>query len=284
MSTRRRARSYKASAIVLGQPATGILHQGVTAHLQRHRSSDHRSRYATGQRLAVKVMVPGPNACHILLTDVQGPKQEYTLGQLTVQDARALGHTRLDHLWRHWITNHDQAWLGRAIHNGTDTEHEIERRFRTHWADKLAWLLRFRIDLTEAPRLLSAAAGTSDHFRAGHDRRWVYVPHRDERESDRGYTASDSLSLRDSGIALTDADWETHIGPKSPYRIADSLAAKRAQTWQARLADATQAAHRSGKDIRDERRRFDKLIREGKTEKAMRQLEILEQRVYPAAA
>lgn len=284
MSTRRRDRPYKSSAIVLGHPATGILHQGVTAHLQRYRSSDHQSRYAAGQRLAVKVMVPGPNACHIIVTDVQGPKQEYTLGQLTIQDARALGHTRLDHLWRHWITNHDQAWLGRAIENGEDTEQEIARRFGTEWASKRAWLLRFEIDHAETPRMLSSIVGGSPQFRAGHDRRWEYVPRQDEQEADRGYTSSDSMSVRDSGVALTDHQWETHIGPKSPYRIADHLAAKKALTWQARLAEATEAAQQRRKDIRDERRRFDRLMADGKIDKAMRQLEIIEQRVYPIAA
>jgi len=281
---RRRQRNPRASAIVLGHPATGILHQGVTAHLQRVNPNDHACRYAIGQRLAVKVMVPGPNALHIRITAVQGPKQQFTLGQLTIQDARALGHTRLDHLWRHWITNHDQTWLGRAIHDGTDTEHEIERRFQDEWASKLVWLLRFEIDHTETPRMLSSIVGGSHQYRSGPDRRWVYVPRQDEQDADRGYTSSDSMTVRDSGVALTDDQWETHVGPKSPYRIADRLAAKRAQTWQARLAEATEAARRAGKDIRDERRRFDKLIREGKTEKAMRQLEILEQRAFPAAA
>jgi hypothetical protein len=257
--TRRRTSNPRASAIVLGQPATGIIHKGVTAHLLPHRSSDHRSRYSTGQRLAIKIMVPGPTACHVTLTAVHGPKQHFTLGQLTIQDARALGYTRLDHLWRNWITNHDQTWLGRAIDNDQDTDEEIARRFQTRWADKLAWLLHFNIDHAAAPHLLAA-------------------------RSDELYVENPAMALRGELPALRPDEWDTHIGPKSPYRIADHLAAKRAQTWQARLAEATEHATHRGKDIRDELRRFNRLITDGKIEKAMRQLELLEQRIYPAAA
>lgn len=285
MATRRRDRNPKASAIVLGVPASAILHHGRTAHLLPHHSSDHPGRYKPGQRLAVKTMVPGPTECHVTLTTVNGPRQRFTLGQITIADARALGHTRLDTLWRHWITNNDQEWLGRQITAGTDTDTEIARRFNTRWSSRLTWLLRFELAATiEPPRLLAAGGGCNwQEIREAQEAREHFRAPRDT-EADHGYTASDSRSLDEAGVGLTDTQWETHIGPKSPYRTAERLATKRAMTWQVRLADAKEEARRRSKDIRDECRRFDKLIREDKMEKAIRQLELIEQRVYQIAA
>lgn len=287
-TTRRRARGITAKAIVLGEPATPILHEGRTAHLAPVRSGDHRARYTPGMRLAIKQMVPGPTACHVTVTSVRGPRDEFTLGQLAYLDARALGHTRLDHLWRRWITNHDQAWLGRAIDAGTDTDDEIARRFETRWSGKLAWLIRFQLDRTAAPRLLADETGSSDQFKLDRDGRWIYSPRQDERESDRGYTSSDSRALAGELPALTDSEWERHIRPAAEARRTERLAAafagRAALGHEQRLADAKAKARSKGYDIRDEVRRYEHLARNGQHDKALRQLEILETRVFPIAA
>lgn len=276
--TRRRQRGLTAKAIVLGHPATPILHQGRTAHLLPVRGGDHRARYAPGQRLSIKVMVPGPTECHVIVTRVQGPRDAFTLGQLAYLDARELGHTRLDHLWRHWITNHDQAWLGRAIQAGADTEDQIAQRFDARWAGKLAWLIRFRLDHTAQPRLLAASPS-------------IYDPEKEDaegRDEDRGYTTSDARSLPGEMPALTDTEWATHIGPQSRYRSQDRVAQQRAdreaRNGPQRLAHARATARAKGYDITREIRLYDAHITKGKQEKALRQLELIEARVFPIAA
>ena len=261
--SRRRERGLTAKALVLGHEPTAILHEDRTAHLLPVKSSDHRSRYSAGMRLAVKEMVPGPTACNVIVTSVHGPREMFTLGQVTVRVARELGHVRLDAFWRYWIVNHDQAWIGRAIEAGTDTEEEIARRFEQRWSGKLAWLIRFRIDRTAAPRLLAA-------------------------RSDELYVESDATALRGELPALTEDEWKLHIGPQSRYRERDRLAAQRAarvaKAWPERIAAARVAAKAKGADIRDECRRYERLVEQGKTEKALRQLERIEERAFPVAA
>ena len=260
---RRRQRSLAAKALVLGQPAAAILHQGRTAHLLPVKSTDHRGRYAVGMRLGVKEMVPGPTACHVIVTAVHGPREAFTLGDVTYPIARELGHMHLSAFWRYWLVNHDQAWIGRAIEAETDTDEEIARRFESRWAGKLAWLIRFRVDREAPPRLLAA-------------------------RSDELYVENDAMALHGEMPALSEEEWKTHIGPDSAFRRAqrerERKAWRESQLWENRLVAAKAAAKAKGYDVRDEVRRFERLMGQGKIEKAMRQLELLEARVFPVAA
>lgn len=289
--SRRRERSLTARALVTGFPVSDIQHGNRRAILLPARNGkpphgDHDKRYAVGQRLAVKEYIPGPTSFHVRVTDVQGKSDGFYVGHVTRAIAKELGHVRLDAFWRHWLLNHDQAWYVRnSPADDHVTDEEIARRFASRWAErKLAWLIRFDIDHETSPRLLSATSGGADSFREGPDRRWVYAPRDTDREEDRGYTSSDSHSVNGELPALTDDEWATHIGPKSPYRIAGRLADKKAETWQVRYAAARSSAREAGKDIRSESRRFDLLMAQGKTEKAMRQLDLIEARLFPVAA
>lgn len=263
MSTRRRARNPRATAIVLGEPATAILHHNRTAHLLPVRSGDHRARYATGMRLAVKVMVPGPTACHIILTTVHGPRDQHTLGQITRTTAKDLGHIHLDAFWRHWITNHDQAWLGQHVHQGTDTDTAIAERFHHRWSGKLVWLLRFHVDIAAAPHLLAA-------------------------RSDELYVENAAMALRGELPALTEDEWKRHVKPWADERRADRIAAQHAQRAEqplpTRVKLAQSTARIKGLPLDGEFRRLTYLLDKGRAAEASRQLGYIEARVFPQAA
>lgn len=299
MSFRRRPSHHKqpraqASWLVPGYSASDILHGARTTHLITAKSSDHRKRYAPGQRLAVKDYVPGPTVCHVRLNTVRGPAGEtpFTLGDVDFTIARALGHVRLDDFRIDWVRHNDQAWWERADQEAAAASVEPDElrganeilderaleRFNRRWAPKLAWLLTFTVDTVAQPRMLAAAPS-------------IYDPQKENaegRDEDRGYTTADARALNGEHPALTDTEWAAHVGPESPYRRAERIAAQKqareAKGWQERLAWAKSTAKAKGADIRDECRRFDRLMEQGKTEKAMRQLELIEQRVFPAAA
>lgn len=303
-TSRRRERGLAAKALVTGFNPSDILHGGCRAVLVPLRPErdakdkalprpHHWKRFAVGQLLAVKEYVPGPTAFNVRLVYVHGPKgdgslsdQSFTLGDVDTQIARELGHYRLDAWMRYWVVNHDQDWyVEQLTDGGPATDEQIKARFDTNWEGTPVWLLRFDIETgEEAARFLARGGGASD-YKAGDDRRWYCAPRSEdeERDSDRGYTATLSLAA-DELPGLSDSDWAKHVGPKSPYRIAERVQSKKAETWQSRYATAKQEAKERRKDVRSECRRFDLLIAQGKTEKAMRQLELIEARLLPLAA
>lgn len=259
----RRQRNLQGKWLVLGINKTNeVQYHGLQAVLLPLRSGDHRRRYSTGQRLAVKPYVPGPTECHVHVTDVRGPASMFSLGQVDYTIARELGHVRLDTFQEAWVREHDTLWCEKVLPGlavGVCEQDKILERFQSRWASKLAWLIRFRVDIAAEPRLLAA-------------------------RSDELYVTNEAMALKGEMPALTEDEWGTHVGPKSPYRIADRITQKRSETWQARLAAAKADARERGRDIRSECRRFDLLMAQGKTEKAMRQLDLLEARVFPVAA
>lgn len=304
--SRRRERGLKARCLVTGFPASDIRHgdrRAVLVPYKRDRDEDgnvfkgghHSKRYAVGMLLSVKEYVPGPTAFNVRLNFVHGPNgsgpgsdRPFTLKDVTREIARELGHYRLDAFWRHWIVNHDQAWYVRHLtEEGPASDKEIEERFGTRWKPVAVWLIRFDIETESAPRLL-AESGGSDAFRPGPDGRWLYAPRDTDREEDRGYTSSDSRSLEDELPALTDEQWAKHVGPKSAYRGQDRLAVQRADraasSVEQRYTTAKATARSKGYDIRDEVKRYDRHVQRGETEKALRQLERIETRVFPVAA
>jgi hypothetical protein len=262
-TARRKQRNLSARWLVTGtNAATAILHNGRTAHLQPVRSGDHRSRYSPGQRLALKAYVPGPTDANLIIDSVQGPRQHFHLGDVDYQTARDLGYIRLDDFQIAWVEEHDPDWLDR-YQGDTPITDAIVARFQQRWAGKLAWLLRFHIDPTAAPRMLAA-------------------------RSDELYVENEAMALKGEMPALYEDQWKLHVGPQSRYREQDRLAQRRAEreakTSEARLLDAKRAAKAKGADIRDECRRFERLTEQGQTEKAMRQLALIETRAFPAAA
>lgn len=303
MTRPRKQRRRDARWLVTGIPtATAIQHHGRTAHLQPHRSSDHPKRYTPGQHLALKAYVPGPTEAHLILTGVRGPREPFYLGDVDYGIARELGHVQLDHFQEAWVQEHDVDWYHCADDQaGEDSvkpdavkganellyERTLER-FERHWSKKLAWLLTFRLDTATAPRMLAASPESAGSYRIGTDNRWHYVPREDERESDRGYTSTDSRSLQDEKPALTDDEWEAHIGPRSRYREWDRLREQKrdreAQPLRDRLRAAQAAARTKGYDIRPETRRLEHALVKGRTEQARQHLALIERRVFPVAA
>jgi hypothetical protein len=208
----RKAPNPRASWLVPGfSNVTAILHQGRTAHLIPVKARDHRKRYATGQRLAVKPYIPGPTECHVILTSVKGPGDLFSLGDVDYATARSLGYVRLDDFRLAWVEENDPAWWGHW-NDGAEPTDAILERFEQRWSGKLAWLLHFRIDTAAAPpRLIARNGGHGATYRQGADGRWQYVERAEDAEADRGYTSTTAHSDPEEPEALTDHEWKLHV-------------------------------------------------------------------------
>jgi hypothetical protein len=271
----RRERSPTAKWIVLGHPADDIIHHGLTAHilLARSGSGDHPKRYAAGQRLAVKHYVPGPTECHVRLISVEGKASKprpFTLGQVDYAICRELGAYRLDD-WRiQWVRSNDTLWTEKALPNlaaGVCEDDAILARFDRHWASKLAWLLRFQLDISCEPRLLAATPS-------------IYTPNREndpDRDEDRGYVTSEALALKDEPPALRDAEYARHVPAWAERQQA-------LRPLHERVDLARAAIELRGVEMRSELRRLDWLIERERWPDAERQLALIETRLNPARA
>lgn len=274
--THRKARNPRASWLVLGGPtATSVLHHGQRALLIPVKAGDHRSRYSTGQRLAVKTYVPGPTEAHVILTGVSGIRETFRLGDVDYATARELGHVRLDHFRCAWVEDNDHDWMARVE---VPTDEQLMERFESRWDQKLAWLLRFRIDPTAPPRMLAAAPSSYDPSKENAE----------GRDEDRGYTTVDSRSARDELPALTDDEWNRHVGSRSAFREHARLRAEKAErearSLDERIERAEKEARAKGYSLRSEMWVLKGHLRDGKPEKARQQMERIERRVFPMAA
>jgi hypothetical protein len=207
---------------------------------------------------------------------VHGLEQGFKFGHVTDPIARELGYANLEEFHDSWVEYNDPEWFARWMDDGAVMD--IADRFEQRWAPKDAWLIRFRLDHTAAPRMLAAAPSSYDPAKENDE----------GRDEDRGYTTSDSRSVPDEHPALTDDEWERHIGNRSAFREHARLRAQKAEREAASLKDritrAEQAAKIAGHSLRSELWVLNGYLRDGKTDKARRQMERIEQRVFPTAA
>lgn len=183
--SRRRDPNPKARDLAVGHDNAKAINRGVvTLHIRPSRASDHRKRYTTGQPLNVRAFVGGPTWCKILVSAVERVPLDQALN------------------------------LANAKHAGYRTTTELAGAFERSYGgrkDRMVWVVRFRLDATEHPRLLAAAGDAPSRYKVGADGRWRYVERHDERESDRGYTSTPGRALKDELPALSDDDWKRHV-------------------------------------------------------------------------
>lgn len=129
--------------------------------------------------------------------------------------------------------------------------------------DRLVWVLVVRLDKSETPRLLAA-------------------------RSDELYVSTPATALADEPEALSEEDWKRHVGKPSELRAivrtAEQILERAATSNTVRIVDARMRARVNGYDMRDEFRRYDHLVQQGRAQDALRQLEAIESRVFPKAA
>jgi len=77
-----------------------------------------------------------------------------TLGGLTHDDARLLGHKGTAALKRSWVAQRDASWLAA----GERSDADVLQRFAARWAHRGVWLVRYRA--AEEPRFMAAGRGT----------------------------------------------------------------------------------------------------------------------------
>jgi hypothetical protein len=263
--SRRRQPAPTAKWLVLGlTEARLVALRQRTTHLLPVKPSHHRRRFHEGQRLAVKAYVGGPTECHVVVTAAQ----RVQLGHVDYAAVRELGYIHVDMFRIAWMWDHDREWCADA-HIAMETGEreredapELERFDRRH-AHKEVWLVRFALDRTDRGGLPAA-------------------------RSEEGYTDNPARAMGEEMPAVLGDAWEQHIGRPARVRETQRQAMIHAnritQTTSERLAAARAAAQAKGFDMRDEFRRYDRLVLRERHADALDQLALIESRVYPRRA
>jgi hypothetical protein len=274
----RRAARPTASWLVTGPTIASQIQYGHrTTYMQPVKASHHRRRYHDGQRLSLKGYVGGSTLAHIIVARAD----RIQLGHVDYGLVRELGYIRLDAFQEAWVAEHDPKFGSDEV---VSSEQVLERFQRRH-ARREMWVIRFALDRTETPRMLAQAGRDRGSHYIGSDGRWHYRPGAEDAEADRGYTSVDALSLRDVGRALDDEAWERHVGKAARDREARRQAMlvqdRAALDTGQRASYARHAASTKGLDMRSEFRLYDRLVRLDRAGEALRQLELIESRVFP---
>jgi hypothetical protein len=160
-----------------------------------------------------------------------------------------------------------RTWMRSGSRGCADREPEyagdaLERFDRRH-AHKEVWLVRFALDRTDRGGLPAA-------------------------RSEEGYTDNPARAMGEEMPAVLGDAWEQHIGrparDRETQRQAMIHADRITQTTSERLTAARAAAQAKGFDMRDEFRRYDRLVLRERHADALEQLALIESRVFPARA
>jgi hypothetical protein len=243
----RRAAAPTAKWLVTGLSIAAEIKYGRrTTHLLPCKPSHHRRRFHEGQRLSVRAYVGGPSECHVTVTSAE----RVQLRDIDYPTVRELGYIRVDGFRAAWVADNEPAYKDDGL-----------ERFDHRYAHKDVWLIRFRVERAVPPRLLA-------------------------ERSDELYVDTAARALREEMPALSEEEWRTHIAPASRDREhARQLmltAARSEQSVAVRVAHARSAAAAKGLDLRSEFRRYDRLVLHDRVGDAVRQLELIESRVFPA--
>jgi hypothetical protein len=246
-SSQRREPKPTASWLVLGITAARLVACGQkTTHITPVKSRDHRKKYSVGQRLSVRAFVGGPTEAHIHITSVQ----RVPAGSIDFHTARELGHVRVDDFREAWVAEHDDTYTGTAPLERFDSRH----------AHRDVWVLRFALDRSDFGGLPAA-------------------------HSEEGYTDNPARAMPEEMPAVRDQQWEFHIGRPARDREArrqTMVAVERmAQPLDKRANAARAAARIKGVDVAREFRVYDRLAAHSTRDRALRQLELIESRVFP---
>jgi hypothetical protein len=247
--SRRRQPAPTAKWLVLGLTEARLVAHGQRAtHMLPVKPSHHHKRFLPGQRLAVKAYVGGPTECHVTVTSAQRVQLRY----VDYIAARELGHPYVDAFRAAWVAEHEPDHEGDAL-----------ERFDRRHAHREVWLVRFALDRTDSGGLMAA-------------------------RSEEGYTDNPARAMREEMPAVRGVDWEHHIDRPARDRETQRQAMIRTdrttQTTSERLAAARAAAQAKGFDMRDEFRRYDRLVLRERPGEALEQLALIESRVYPRRA
>lgn len=283
-----------AKNLILGLTlAEKVARREVTLIVLPVKGTHHFKRYITGTTLPVRGYVGGPVLADVHLVDVrrsmpatQGATgMPAPLGEPTFPEARAAGHVTVTAFKVAWVTEHDPAWMTKEPRD----ENAIIARYDTRHARRLAWTLTVRVRASQNPsRLLLARPSIydprRDPFSPSYDRTLENI----DTEEDRGYTSTPARALDDAGDALTDAEYKTHISHDARDREERRKAQQRFERehagFPARVAAAEAATRARRVGLRDEFRRLDRLIEQGRGDDALKQLARIETRAFPEAA
>jgi hypothetical protein len=267
-----------ASWLVTGlRIASEIQYGRRTTYMLPVKPNHHRRRFHEGQRLSLKAFVGGSTLAHVVVSDAQ----RIQLGQVDYGLVRELGYVRLDQFQEAWVAEHEPGLRPKRCpdcHLGQQEEADgvlyrcltcagrgevpvdpLERFQRRH-AHREVWVIRFAVDRAQAPRLLAA-------------------------RSDELYVENAAMALPFEFPALTPDEHELHVARpalvREARRQAMLLADRAALSTEQRVTAARRAAASKGLDMRSEFRLYDRHVRLERVVEALRQLELIESRVFP---
>jgi hypothetical protein len=252
-SGRRQPRTT-AKAIALGMTLAGKVARGeqravlMPVRLPLENREGYRKRFAADRQLAIHAFWGGPRVCNVRVSDAQ----RIQLGQVDYGLVRELGYVRLDQFQESWVREHDPKPAYEIM--------DLLERFQRRHAHREVWVIRFAVDRAQAPRLLAA-------------------------RSDELYVENPAMALPFEFPALTPDEHELHVARpalvREARRQAMLLADRAALSTDQRVTAARRAAAAKGLDMRSEFRLYDRHVRLERVVEALRQLELIESRVFP---
>jgi hypothetical protein len=252
-SGRRQPRTT-AKAIALGMTLAGKVTRGeqravlIPVRLPLENREGYRKRFAADRPLAIHAFWGGPRVCNVRVSDAQ----RIQLGQVDYSLVRELGYVRVDQFQEAWVREHDPKPAYEIM--------DLLERFQRRHAHREVWVIRFAVDHTDSGGLLAA-------------------------KSEEGYTDCAARAMREEMPAVRGFDWELHIGrharDREARRQAMLAATRAALSTDQRVTAARRAAASKGLDMRSEFRLYDRHVRLERVVEALRQLELIESRVFP---
>jgi hypothetical protein len=250
-SSRRQARPT-ASWLVLGtSEARLVVHGQRTTHLTLVKPSHHHKRFLAGARLAVKAYVGGVTEC---------PRRGLRRAAHPARPGRLQPGPRARLRPPRPVPGSVGGLSTRRRGVPARVEADLLERFQRRHAHREVWVIRFAVDRAQAPRLLAA-------------------------RSDELYVENAAMALPFEFPALTPDEHELHIGrparDREARRQAMLAATRAALSTEQRVTAARRAAASKGLDMRSEFRLYDRHVRLERAVEALRQLELIESRVFP---
>lgn len=242
-------------------------------------------RFPVQQRVTREGNLSAETHGHVILTSAC---QEFA-GNLTFDDARAMGYRTTSEAMEAWLCDNDPGWLaeepacqicggpgltddGFCVTCGCDDQPRA--RFTAKHSDRLVWVLRFELDSTHVPRLLAALPA-------------------DEGALDGDYVVSPSRAMADEPEALSESDFEKHVSKRAGMSHEQWRALERSTrletsarlSYEQRIAVAQARAAQARVDITREVWMARKLIAEGRPDHVIeRRVDTLEAKAFRDAA
>lgn len=268
IETRRPLKPYEPPTDAFYTDARGRRRPRPTPRVQQIAGRWYLAPPAPGSRVAVQPGRGKRAVAHVFVRAVEGPA---VAGDLDQRAAIAEGFRTTADFRLYWVRLHDKAWIARQeTRRDPDTGERVQiaclldrallQRFEDSHAHRQVWVIRFELDRTHRPRLLTPAARPETDVTPRRGRVQLVDP---DDPGDHGYTDSTFAAM------AGDADPGEYVDPTSLQPAWAALAELRhavateqpPATLEERLRAVRDAARRAGVDLGRQERELEGRIR-----------------------